>query len=495
MVLFAVILIFSRKSPVIQSLDPSMAAPGQEVVLTGSYFGRTVRDGTLTLAGNVILPSSIIKWSDHRIAFKVPSDALSGLLTIANSQGVSKGLLFTNTNEIPMVWTPALNTLQPYIEAVTPASPVTGTVLTLRATRIPDHEAGCYVELRAPHQPSVHFHDFVSWNPRSVQIRLPVGYGPGTQLVFHTPEGNSPPFDLGATSPAEWQNPVTYKLTFEADCEFSSGTGDAMFWLNLPDPSQSLQPYQVSFSKQPLPGSQGELLPFAFPDAGGTQSLTFTLQLTAREFHWVGTSGSNTPSGSSASNSKAPAQASLGWGSAWDSWQEATWQVPSQTWAAAQQVYQKVLAHFSGVKGSDGLAKPATPDQVWQNSTPTPFELTLTYAAALKSVNIVSRVVAGFLVQGNTAQPHTWVEFWDPGAGWIPADPALGLGTANPLTQFSALDNRHIFWSAGPVLIERGETASHLVDQLVPFSFQRSFIEVNGGLHGSVLWHEVSVNS
>ncbi len=102
-VVFALMLTFSRKAPVIVSLEPSMAAPGQTVVLTGDYFGRTEREGSLSLAGEIPPPSLIQTWTDQKIVFTVPEDATSGLVTVSNSQGTSTGVLFTNTETIPTV--------------------------------------------------------------------------------------------------------------------------------------------------------------------------------------------------------------------------------------------------------------------------------------------------------------------------------------------------------------------------------------------------------
>ena len=74
--------------------EPCHGRPRSDGDHFGDYFGRTEQEGILSLAGEIPPPSLIQSWSDQRIVFVVPEDASSGLVTISNSQGTSKGVLF-----------------------------------------------------------------------------------------------------------------------------------------------------------------------------------------------------------------------------------------------------------------------------------------------------------------------------------------------------------------------------------------------------------------
>ena len=66
------------------------------------------------------------------------------------------------------------------------------------------------------------------------------------------------------------------------------------------------------------------------------------------------------------------------------------------------------------------------------------------FVALCRAVGVPARPVYGFLAdQAPELQRHAWAEFYLPGHGWIPADPAAGKDA------FGHLDNRRIVASAG----------------------------------------------
>jgi len=179
-VLFVFMLLFSRKAPIISSLEPSMAAPGQQVVVTGDYFGRTEREGSLSLAGEIPPPSLIQSWSDQKIVLVIPEDASSGLVTVSNSQGTSTGVLFTNTSSIPTVLQAAAEPSQPLVWAVLPSQPLPGQVVTLTGRGFGDGDEAVEVEVTTPNQGpvlEVGPAESLLWSGRSVRFRWPGGAG------------------------------------------------------------------------------------------------------------------------------------------------------------------------------------------------------------------------------------------------------------------------------------------------------------------------------
>ncbi|NNM66689.1 MAG: hypothetical protein HKM06_01625 [Spirochaetales bacterium] len=490
-ILFIVILFFSRKSPVITSLSPSMASPGQTIVLTGEYFGRTPQDGTLTLAGGEILPSSIVSWSDKRIEFTVPPDAVSGLLTMSNSQGVSKGILFTNKKLIPLISKP-LPGRSPILEASFPQP--APDLLGLRVDGLPEHSSGSYLDLTPDSGVALRVTHFLRWDRRDVVFRLPVGYGSGTTLVVHTAFGNSEPFVLGNLPALELNDPRTRDLHFQVDASVSSGMGNLLLWVALPESDLTGQPLKwLDSNQEALPGSQGELRPFLWENlVGGSQTLSFSVRVTAYHLHWDGV----VPAGNA---NFTPAVQSLGFGSDWDAVRKAASSLSTSRdpVVLAKAAYLAVLKHLSASSTSKGLEeKPRTPSVVWNSAKASDLEFALMYASLVRSLGLNARLVAGFLAKHKTALPHVWDEVWIPAVGWIPVDPQLGKLASDPMEDFGNQGNDHIIWSLGDPGQEKLEPRSHWVNGIIPFSFQNHLAETTGSLKiDGPVWQSVSVVS
>jgi transglutaminase-like putative cysteine protease len=113
--------------------------------------------------------------------------------------------------------------------------------------------------------------------------------------------------------------------------------------------------------------------------------------------------------------------------------------------------------------------------------------------------------VAGVLVDRTPgAFRHYWAEFWIDGAGWIPADPALGAGAAPPsfnLRQdhgsyyFGNLDSQRVAFSRGQTSLSRMDPRGRTAIRDRDYALQSLWEEVAGGLESySSLWSDVTIN-
>jgi RHS repeat-associated protein len=102
-------------NPVISSVSPLSGAPGGTVVISGSGFGTSQGGGQVNF-NNVA--ASVISWSDTSISATVPSNAVSGPVTVANLGLTSNGVQFTLEG-------------QPAITALSPSSGQNGTQVTI----------------------------------------------------------------------------------------------------------------------------------------------------------------------------------------------------------------------------------------------------------------------------------------------------------------------------------------------------------------------------
>jgi len=94
--------------PIIRSLAPAEVQLGGTVTISGEGFGTSQVAGGISIAGRPVPASSILSWTDSEIRFEVPSDILSGRLTVtaggirSNSLRMSiSGMTVDNFDEVP----------------------------------------------------------------------------------------------------------------------------------------------------------------------------------------------------------------------------------------------------------------------------------------------------------------------------------------------------------------------------------------------------------
>jgi RHS repeat-associated protein len=102
-------------NPVISTMAPRSGAPGGTVVISGSGFGAGQGGGQVNF-NNV--SASVISWSDTSISATIPSNAVSGPVTVANLGLTSNGVQFTLEG-------------QPTITGLSPSSGQNGTQVTI----------------------------------------------------------------------------------------------------------------------------------------------------------------------------------------------------------------------------------------------------------------------------------------------------------------------------------------------------------------------------
>lgn len=96
--------------PFITSVSPSVANPGDEITITGKYFGITKQDSTVTLNS---LPLTVTSWSDTEIKAILPPLAESGIIVVTvrgrSSQSSASAQIFIGKE--PVVGSPIVTGL------------------------------------------------------------------------------------------------------------------------------------------------------------------------------------------------------------------------------------------------------------------------------------------------------------------------------------------------------------------------------------------------
>ncbi len=412
---FALMLFFSRKAPVIASLEPAMAAPGETVTLTGDYFGRNPREGSLSIAGEIPPPSLIRSWSDQKIVFDVPEDAASGLVTVANSQGTSHGVLFTNTESIPTVLQTAAPPGTPLVTSILPSQPVSGQIVVLSGRGFGTGSEGVVLKISTGGPLlTLRPEDTVSWSEHAVSFVLPSGVGPDTTVRVSGPAGESSAYALKASSPLAFGGPRTVTVEFRARAD---DPRPSLLWGPVPQTSSGT----VWTADGPTTARWN----------GGAHELHYRLTLTtwAKAGSPSGIASPAPPVDTSLSDAWKPAAAALkamtaGWGlDVADPWQKL-------------QRLQTGLSTFRREVGSHEKPELSRdPAQLLAGRVLNSFETSALAAYLGGQAGLTVRLIAGLWIDDTGVMTvRTWTEAWLPG-GWMPWDPVDG----NP----GRLDARH----------------------------------------------------
>lgn len=101
LLLFSVTYLLSEKAPVIHSISPNVAKPGEMVQISGKYLKSEMNFDSIFFAGRVISDAYIKEWSSSTIKILVPDLCSSGFVSVKTKLGKSNGILFTNALHIP----------------------------------------------------------------------------------------------------------------------------------------------------------------------------------------------------------------------------------------------------------------------------------------------------------------------------------------------------------------------------------------------------------
>ncbi len=113
---------FAVTHPQISDISPNYGAPAALIAITGTNFGATQGNSTVTVGG---APSYVVSWSNTAIAIEVPSRAATGNIVVTTEGEASNGAPFTFYGE-------------PSITSLSAAAGSVGTALTITGNNLLD---------------------------------------------------------------------------------------------------------------------------------------------------------------------------------------------------------------------------------------------------------------------------------------------------------------------------------------------------------------------
>jgi transglutaminase-like putative cysteine protease len=488
--LICAVLLSSRlagRPPQIDSITPRSGKPGDVLIVTGRYFGDAKRGnpGEVRISGISPTSGEYIERTDTRISVVIPEEAVSGLVYVITKDGKSRGFLFTNRDEIPVLASGPSRPGEPYIDVIAPMAARVGELITIRGKNFgldkghsevyftwgagSKGQAESAFDLASLVPAREANFDYESWSDIEVVLRVPDGAASGNVLVTSDKgKSNSVYFEvLGGAGLKNYSDPRKYSVQYSLSVFDVAASGENILYAWMPH--ISLSPEQrsvelVSQEPEPMLGNHNGAALFALTNLqkGGKYRIALSWMLdryavesqvnpsklppapdTASELYRRFTAPDvDVPSGSPDVVKALPA----------------ILQGEKNQYLKARRVYDYVvsaIAYSPSARGSDALStlKAKRGDD---------FSLAALTCALFRAAGVPARMVAGYISgdSGERTTRHFWDEFYVETVGWLPADPLLGReksmapAARNPDVDlktwyFGNMDNRHITLSRG----------------------------------------------
>jgi hypothetical protein len=488
--LICAILLSSRlagRPPQVDSITPRSGKPGDVMIITGRYFGdaKSGNPGEARISGISPTSGEYIERADTRISVVIPDEAGSGLVYVTTKNGRSRGLLFTNRQDIPVLASGPSRPGEPYVDVIQPMAARIGDTITIRGKNFglekgssevyftwaagAKGQADGALDLANLIPAREYDFDYVSWSDIEVVLRVPDGAASGNVMVTSDKgKSNSVYFEvLGGAGLKYFSDPRKYSVQYSLSVKDVTASGENLLYawmphINLSPEQRAIQ--LVSQEPEPMLGDHNGAALFALSNLqkGGKYrvALSYMFDRYAVE--------------SQVNPSKVP----LTTDTTTELYRRFTApdvDVPSahpdlvkalpgilqgekNPYLKARRIYDWVVTQVAYSPSSKGVDSPS----VLKTKKGDAFAMAAIACAFLRAAGVPARMVSGYLA-GNTGEQssrHFWDEFYVDTVGWVPMDPVLGREkslapaprSADEDTRgfyFGSLDNRHITLTKG----------------------------------------------
>jgi len=484
--LIFVVLLSSRlagRPPVVDTITPAAGKPGEVMVITGRWFGR--ERGEVRIAGISPTSSDYSEWTDTRISVTIPEEAGSGLVHVVTSNGASRGLLFINGDDIPVVASGPGKAGDPWVTDIEPLAAKIGDTITISGMNFGLERESSEVYFAwtggtgtgaavssdlGQLAPARDYNlDYLSWSDREIVLRVPDGAASGNVLVT-TDKGrsNSVYFEtLAGAGLKFFSKPRTTTVQYGVSVHDITASGGNTLYLWLPRVIQSPEQRKIQLVHQtyePVVGNHNNVALFRLENLvrGDREEVAVGFmyeryqvetQVAAAKVPLTYAATANLAARFTAPDALVPSTAP-------EIVKAAATAVGSEKnpYLKARRIYDWMLGQIS--RAPAGRA--TDPVSVLKAKRGDALAYSSLFCALLRAARVPSRMVAGALVggTGERSLAHWWDEFYIETIGWIPVDPLLGdedLGVGLPADPeadrrtfyFGNLDNRHLTFSKG----------------------------------------------
>jgi hypothetical protein len=527
--LFAPRALRAAHKPAIAAISPTVGEPGAPLRIAGTRFGQERGLSTVEFDGVAPTASSYISWSDELIELRVPLYVEAAVVRVRTEAGLSNPRMFMSLARLPV--RPAgdlAGGVGPTIDSLSVDQAAVGAAVVIRGLNFGSNRDGSAVlfswqsaaasfpgqddgSSRGTISPSELDGEYLSWSDKEIRVLVPDGAVSGSVAV-RTPRGTSSAryFQVvDAPGTKSYADRRTYALSSFVTISRaqSSGPNSLHLWLPFPEATPSQRDVRaLARSHEPLIPEHRGLSLYRLSDLANDALVTVShdhyVQVYAVETD-IKADRVRTPPNPlpplyalyTAPDALVPSDAE-----------------PIRTFAtraagrernhyrAAKLVYDALLAAVS----YSPSARADEPAKALAAGVADSWDLSILYAAMLRSLGVPARPVAGVVVDDQRRTwNHAWAEFYLYGLGWVPVDPVLGSGAdvgdfrapfEDRSRYFGNMDARHIAFSRGFVRLSPLSPEGKTMGATRRYSMQSIFEEMAGALSSyTSFWSDVEV--
>lgn len=530
LVLFAFLLLSSRmtgRPPLVESITPKIGFPQDVMVITGKYFGDERNGGKVVIGGYAPVSSGYLDWSDSRISLRIPEEVSSGMVRVITKNGKSKGLLFTNKQQVPVVLSGPGKPGQPYISTLEPETGSVGTLLTISGmdfglqrgssevlfTWISGDQTREYSEADDSSLiPAMDYDlDYEQWSDREIQVSIPDGASSGHVLVI-TDKGRSDAVFVEIESAAGtklFPEKRTYAVQYSMEVGSVSADGENSLNLWIPQLVQVPEQREIQLVSQepdPLFDNVNGVKLFNFENLSADKTYTI-FQSFMFDRYSVETKVNIAKVSRNYDTTRRLYKRYTAADLVVPATNERIVKIGSSVvgrernpYRKAREIYRYILARLQVDAEYQEYDILKAIDERKGNS----YVYAVLFCALARSQGIPARPVAGYLVDRDLqAARHYWAEFYIETVGWIPVDPILGEGKirvnipleVDPYTYFFGnLDFNHVALSKGLIDLNQMNPQGRAVMRTDIPSLQVIHEEATGALASyNAYWSDLEV--
>ncbi len=475
--------LFIRK-PLIETILPVTAGTGDIITIYGSNFGKLSGDARVEFNCIPVQRTAYLEWKDNSIRLTVPLLDKTPIIKVRTSAGhYSNGKIIACKDKLPGFPNEiSEQSVGPVIVSIDVKDAVTGGLLIIKGYNFGINRGTSEVIFTAQTVASAidgtglsesivadNDEDYTSWSDKEIQMRIPDGAVSGP-LWVKTLQGQSKPqfLQLQNIAKKRFITKRTYALeSFTSISKIKAKPGGLLYiWRKMPVSTDTQRNIKIlESSSQPLYADKQVTCfliqnPETFADYTIVQkylvqSISYTVELNPDEIQLPKTGLPALYTKYTSSTELVPAD-------------DGTIQEFAKTSVQYEKnPYRRALLVLNALRKVYTVQpkKGDTPSAALRAKSGSIRSLVLIYTAALRSLGIPARPVAGIIIDDNKkAHEHYWCEFFIYGAGWIPVDPALYMDAVtfeltNPFPSsdkyFGSLDDRHIAFSLDSYKVSR----------------------------------------
>ena len=517
----------NKKEPQLVSVTPQIAAPGENITITGNHFGSKINDGYVEISGNRVTASHYVLWTDNSIVLTLPSNVSDGFLYVVTANGKSTPINFTNNQNIPkFVKADSLSTAPAITD--TDKFGTIGKTLTITGKNFGAlrNNSKVYFSIQTengeidfiPCPDRENYYEF--WNNQEIRVRVPNGVTSGDIFVL-TNNGASNKYNLpiqNMPGSKTFPEKKIYEIKLSANIEVAGDARNATeISIHIPIPPETTTQRQIEISSAyPKPAMENYMNTIVHQfsvsnrvrnfDAEQTFIIpVYAIKTTIVPYHIIPYSEETKkflsdylqPSDLIPSDDESVI--------ALQSQIARNIQGPYQK---AQAIYEYLIKNFSIV--NESVAYKNKNDILMEDiiaaKNASFYDINILYCSLLRASGIPAIPLAGFYIDSEqVAHKHWWLEFYIENFGWIPVDIILGSGNTYETSDekidtakaksfyFGSLDANRIAFSRGWNRIISTNINNKTADIPRSFAFQSIWEETSAEVAYKSTWNDIEV--